>query len=270
MSRPWMPLYVADYLADTAHLGATESGAYLHLIFHYWKTGGLPDDHKQLATIAKVSSHSWKKLCPTIQKFFHDGWKHKRIDDELAKACEISVKRSDAAKARYAREAANASANAELKQTPSQSQSQEKKEPPSLRSGGLALETVSRETTKRQRKERPAPISEHWKPPDRSFEIAAELKQDVAEIEGQFRDYLKSTGKQYIDYDAAFCNFVRNAPKFNRSNGNGPGRPRPLQDDSLSVSRALDRQRESGISFAPRPRLLPDDGQGDLRLLPKG
>jgi len=39
-----MPLYVADYLADTAHLGALESGVYLHLIMHYWLKGGLPDD----------------------------------------------------------------------------------------------------------------------------------------------------------------------------------------------------------------------------------
>ena len=55
MSRPWMPLYIADYLADTAHLRAPESGAYLHLIMHYWRRGSLPDNDRQLATIAKMT-----------------------------------------------------------------------------------------------------------------------------------------------------------------------------------------------------------------------
>lgn len=39
--RPWMAFYVADYLADTLHLSATEHGAYLLLISHYWVHGGL-------------------------------------------------------------------------------------------------------------------------------------------------------------------------------------------------------------------------------------
>ena len=55
MSRPWMPLCLADYLADTAHLRALESGAYLHLIMHCWRRGSLPDNDRQLATIAKMT-----------------------------------------------------------------------------------------------------------------------------------------------------------------------------------------------------------------------
>jgi hypothetical protein len=55
-----------------------------------------------------------------------------------------------------------------------------------------------------------------------------------------------------------------------RSNSSGYGRSRALQDDQLSVSKALDRQMESGITFGPRPSLLPDARQSDLRLLPKG
>ena len=134
MNRPWMPLYVADYLADTAHLGATESGAYLHLIMHYWRTGGLPERPAELARIAKVSTHKWKNISSVIQEFFHDGWKHKRIDKELARACDISGKRSNAAKARHKHRVASADAIADQKQEHSQSQSQSEKKT-SLRSG---------------------------------------------------------------------------------------------------------------------------------------
>lgn len=36
MKRPWMPLYIGDFIADTAHLSAEETGAYILLIMHYW------------------------------------------------------------------------------------------------------------------------------------------------------------------------------------------------------------------------------------------
>src|SRR5262245_38708478 len=86
MSRPWMPLYVADYLADTAHLRAAESGAYLHLIMHYWRRGGLPDDDRQLASITKMTIWQWRRTRPRIEPLFQPGWKHKRIDEELRKS----------------------------------------------------------------------------------------------------------------------------------------------------------------------------------------
>lgn len=102
MKRPWMPLYIADYLKDTTHLGALESGAYLHLIMDYWQNGKLPGDDRLLARIAKLTDREWKKLKPILQAFFHDGWKHKRIDDELAHTIEVSNKRSAIAAARQA------------------------------------------------------------------------------------------------------------------------------------------------------------------------
>jgi uncharacterized protein YdaU (DUF1376 family) len=102
--RPWLPLYVADYLRDTSHLRAAESGAYLHLIMAYWVNGGLPDDDRQLATIAKVTDREWKKMRPTLEKFFGSGFtSHKRIDLEIWKAAEISEANSS-----KARDAANA------------------------------------------------------------------------------------------------------------------------------------------------------------------
>lgn len=91
MSRPWMPLYIADYLGDTAHLSTIEHGAYLLLMMHYWQRGSLPDDDDRLARIAgSMRIDDWRVIRPTVQAFFHDGWKHKRIDQELAEAVRIS------------------------------------------------------------------------------------------------------------------------------------------------------------------------------------
>jgi uncharacterized protein YdaU (DUF1376 family) len=94
-----MPFYIADYLADTMHLRALESGAYLHLLMAYWVLGGLPSDDCHLAAIAKVSDEEWQAVKPTIQAFFvGDHWQHKRVDAELAHAADVSRKRSAAAK----------------------------------------------------------------------------------------------------------------------------------------------------------------------------
>lgn len=86
MARPWMPLYVADYLADTGHLSAAEHGAYLLLIMHYWSNGGLPNDDKKLARIARMSDKEWRSARDTVADFFGEGWRHERIESELSAA----------------------------------------------------------------------------------------------------------------------------------------------------------------------------------------
>lgn len=128
MNRPWMPLYVADYRADTMRLSTLEHGAYLLLIMEYWHVGTLPDDDVQLARITGLALAQWRRIRPTIAAFFHDGWKHKRIDAELSRAADISSKRAASAKQRHSKSSAIAPANAEQLDTharaSSQSQSQ--------------------------------------------------------------------------------------------------------------------------------------------------
>lgn len=98
MSLPRMSLHIGDYKKDTGHLRAAGHGAYLLLTMHYWATGGLPDDDRQLSAIAGMTDREWKQIKPTIKAFFRDGWRHKRIDEELAAAQEKYEKRVDAGK----------------------------------------------------------------------------------------------------------------------------------------------------------------------------
>lgn len=90
----WMPLNVGDYLADTGHLSTTQHGAYLLLLMHYWRKRELPEDDKQLAAIAKLPLRIWLDVKPTLQDFFYDGWRHKRVEAELQRRLEVSEKRA--------------------------------------------------------------------------------------------------------------------------------------------------------------------------------
>ncbi len=96
MSRPWMPLYIADYLGDTQHLSTLEHGAYLLLIMQYWQKEGLPDDEAQLMRIARLTPEEWSNAVATLQALFEPGWKHSRIDAELELSDEKFKKRSNA------------------------------------------------------------------------------------------------------------------------------------------------------------------------------
>jgi uncharacterized protein YdaU (DUF1376 family) len=94
-----MALWIGDYIANTSHLSTAEHGAYLLLIMHYWATGGLPDDDRQLARVAKMTLDEWREARPTIQAFFIDGWKHRRVEFELTEAARILAQTKAAGKA---------------------------------------------------------------------------------------------------------------------------------------------------------------------------
>lgn len=97
---PYMQLYVADYLADTAHLTTEEHGAYLLLLFSYWQTGK-PLRADRLASVAKVPNERWPDVEQTLREFFHVSkgtWTHFRVEADLAKVDSKSKKNSEAGK----------------------------------------------------------------------------------------------------------------------------------------------------------------------------
>ena len=105
-TKNWMPIWIGDYLADTRRLTTEQHGAYLLLIFDYWRQGPLPDDDVALAQIVGLPESRWKKNRSTIATFFRvdaGQWRHKRIDREIEQAREHKAKM--AARAKKAAEA---------------------------------------------------------------------------------------------------------------------------------------------------------------------
>jgi uncharacterized protein YdaU (DUF1376 family) len=84
---PYIPLYVADYLADTSHLSTLEHGAYLLLIMNYWQRGKpLPANDVSLSRICRLSIDEWDAAKDQIAPLFtttETEWQHKRIEAEL-------------------------------------------------------------------------------------------------------------------------------------------------------------------------------------------
>ena len=69
---PALPLWTDAYLADTTHLSATESGAYLHLLMAAWRAQGccLPNDDRQLARMARCTTKEWKRVRAVVMAFW--------------------------------------------------------------------------------------------------------------------------------------------------------------------------------------------------------
>ena len=100
---PYIQLYVADYLADTAHLSTEEHGAYLLLIFNYWQRGKpLPNNDIKLARIARLPNERWTDVKQTLEEFFNITeieWQHSRIDNDLKAVITKHTRASKAGKA---------------------------------------------------------------------------------------------------------------------------------------------------------------------------
>lgn len=151
MKRPWMPFYVADYLQDTAHLSPTEHGAYLLLILHYWIKGNLPEDEESIRRITRLTPRQWAHSCDLLRSLFLPGWRHKRIDFEMAKAIEKSRVNSANAKLSVKDRPAPA------KPTPTQSQSQSEDIGPS--NEGLP---PSKPKAAKPKAPKPDPVDDGW------------------------------------------------------------------------------------------------------------
>jgi uncharacterized protein YdaU (DUF1376 family) len=210
---PYMPLYVADYLADAAHLTTTQHGAYLLLIMNYWQRGQpLPDDDRRLASIARLGPREWARSRAVLAEFFEVAggvWVHNRIARELARVADKSLKSKRAAQASVKRRFGERSADVEPTDTDTSKSSVDKStggEPPdplkAMFDCGLALLT-STGTPERQARS----LLGKWKKAKGELEVlialedcrAKRIEQPVEWMEKRLKSarYVSASGYEY-------------------------------------------------------------------------
>lgn len=260
MSAPaWMPLYVADYLADTGHLTMAEHGAYILLIMHYWQNGALPDDEKKIARICRASHREWETIRDTMADLFAENWRHKRIDEELARAEAIWDKRRAAGRASADIRASKRSTSAPTlvehmgQQKGNQPQPHTPEETPSLRSGA-----------KKARR-----LEADWQPSaeDLAYARSQGMPQGVIDREAEnFRDYWAAkpgNGGLKLDWPATWRTWVRRTcqkagyrPPALQANGHhGPSPPKDEADAIRRLEVGRQNRKWPSARWGPRPTL---------------
>jgi uncharacterized protein YdaU (DUF1376 family) len=210
MSRPWMPLYVADYLADTLDLSTEEHGVYLLLLMVAWRRdGAIPNDMKMikraLSTCATdMHGNRFNKIVPGIlERFFYlddnGDFRNKRIEKERETAEKFSEKQKENANKRWGKtkEVKEIDDAKAMPARPLQSQSQSQSHSP------------NGEKNARERASRPlAEFEEFWalypnkvgKDAARKSWERAVSRASVAEIMAGLRRYVAKTD------DRPWCN----------------------------------------------------------------
>lgn len=216
---PFMPLYVADYLADTTHLTTLEHGAYCLLLMASWRLGGsLPDDDAKLAKFARMTAAQWARVRESVIPFFDvsDGVvTQRRLLVEIEKHAGVVRRRRESgsmggkAKALKNNVPAIAGANFLLEQNlANQNQNQNQKKESPLPPKGEKKKGSSKGTT----------IPDGF--PDtaalqvgREMVLAAGVAVHVRTESEKFRDYALGRGGAWrkADWLATWRNWIRSA-----------------------------------------------------------
>ncbi|MEM7684438.1 MAG: DUF1376 domain-containing protein [Pseudomonadota bacterium] len=219
MSLPYMPFYVSDYEADTAHLKTAEDGALMRLLRLQWRTPGctLPDDSEWVRRRVRASVDDWQAMyIPIFDEFFvvERGRRFsQRLLREYEKARDLYEKRSAAGrksgeqhKRLNSRESkdSNASAN------PQQPEPKPQPEPPLKRGAASQRQTATR-------------LPRDWELPEEwlNWAMAEGLPNEMIVWDAKkFRDHwIAKSGRDALkqDWFATWRNWCRRSLDHNQS-----------------------------------------------------
>lgn len=229
---PSLPLFTDAFIADTGHLNAQQTGAYLMLLMVAWRTAEcrLPDDDDKLARWARVDRRTWNRVKPAVMEFWtlRDGfWTQKRLTQER----DIVSKRADAARlnGKHGGRPKSLENNDPDNPTGSDSLTQRKAPNPnpirsSLRSDHGALSPRDQVVK--------TPIDPDWEPDARDIDAAITegvVREAIRREAAQFVDTCLANDTRSADWRASWRRWCRSpyrtadpGPRPARSGGHGP------------------------------------------------
>jgi len=197
--NPVLPLYYNDLTTSTQDWTDEEFGAYVRLLIHQWRQGGLPKDYQRLTRISTSLATNWKMLQSKFPE--SDGLlKNPYMEEVRAKKAKHSEKQRDNVNNRYQNTYQN-STKQPTKILPLEEEKEIEKEIEELLKG-LDEIYISNQRSK-------------WKEIDFDFELVA------------FCEKVRGSPKKYIGHEVegirlAFQSQLRNAKKnVNRSTTQG-------------------------------------------------
>jgi uncharacterized protein YdaU (DUF1376 family) len=232
---PAMPLWTDSFIADTTHLNAAETGAYMMLLICMWRSGGYIDNNdKKLARFARCSPSQWQRIKPTIMEFLVEdavGLTQKRLLTLYSNASEkVSLKRhlgSLGGQATALKNKQKAVANGTSDGTPTITITKPIKR--SIKRGGK--NTGLKKDYMPSKKE----AVNYWKTRGRT-DLSYELIAD------EFLTYCKAHGKTYKDWDAAWKTWYINSVKFQR------------KTDGVAKNGVINPEIDAALKTAPSDR----------------
>ena len=210
----WMPMYWADYIADTTHLNTFQHGIYLLLIAAYWRRGGpISADPGELAQMARTTKDKLARYGNPVLAMFtcKDGLlHHKRVDLEILRS-------SERLKSARANGRAGGLAKSKLI-TITTTNTQERKKESSLRSDSpnakapRPSKTMIPENCPTVDDQKLA--IDYWLRKERP-DLVDRLSDEVQ----AFRAHHRKDGSRMADWSAAWTTWYGNAVRFNKPPG---------------------------------------------------
>jgi uncharacterized protein YdaU (DUF1376 family) len=235
---PFMPLWVADFMAKTSDLDAKEAGAYLLILMTLWTRGGtLPDDQKKLQRVARVG-RDWPKVWDAISHYFrfeNGQISQDRLTEELHKANmkrEVNAHagaRGGRAKALKTNEQALANANDPLKQSEPESEVRDTVANATVGAASappLVIPLEPKKSTGRVRgAARATQIPTGWAPCPASYAYGSKqglTPQEINHEADQFRNHAAQNRRTLIDWHAGFRTWLGKAGQWKRERSARP------------------------------------------------